>query len=83
MEAYVETCVEPCGAPGGGPVPPGPGPGGSGQPFVTLRAGPGPGPKKLIFMMRINSFVTENDCYARHKTYNTMEHKQTYQNSIN
>ena len=35
--------------------------GGPGQPFVALRAGgPGPGPKKLIFMMRYNSFGIGN-----------------------
>ena len=44
----------------GGFLPPGPGPGGSGQPFVALQAGPGPGPKKLVYMMRSNSFVSDN-----------------------
>ena len=49
------------------------GPGGPGQPFMALRAGPGRARahKKLIFMMRLNNFGSENCFYT--KSYNTIK----------
>ena len=62
-----------------GELPPcGPGPGGPGQAFVAFgpgRAGPGlgPGPKKLRFLMRMTSFVSEQDFHTQNKTCITIQ----------